>query len=1092
MVRAPVISANISDPNTFFRVCPNSDSGSRNFFGNKLSLTRCLAECASNQSCRFAWQSTEFGNVTLSSRAPIYTSNNVLDNSFFVQFLQILALQQFWTYSPTAPCVTPDWDMVGATCLYVCEDTQNTQFSLFTNNLGQYDVVRGLVFPFEDGSMSCPLKPEMLINVCATPNNTLLLPELNLDEMGGNGIIPGMMANYSYSDRSNVKNGFTFQCPISKNCEYQSWTDARPWGLCSQETNANDLGTRSRFRTIIAQPQFLGDPCDVEEMVEYSRCNQSLTLNSSSDMWCPPYAGNSNVIQNVSEYACQKICKDMRAKYGPDACNSFMTFEEELGGRSPEVFLIEFPVGIASSSITQQQKLGLPRNFSVCTLVQLQQAWSSGMQSCKEGWFLNAPGNALQAFSFQQAGCSNVTDSLSIFVPSVNSPRVWIFGIKQDFLNLSVSGISVENFFSATSAPSFWDPAYFFTNQQFQSDLSCAFFTDRTDRLVGDCMSLSSMPTIKTSNLFDVPYSFSQNCSLTDWITVQDCSNTCALTWAQTRTVVNTFSSEGGLPCSKIPTFRSTLCSNFTCPQTFTDVCILNSLPTLSSFATSCSSADFAADVYLEQFSQSYLYNWAFQVSTTQNVPSLLTYFSSTVRKNALGGTLPVQLLDAINSQCGISDCISVSSGYFSLSAKTAPLGWAALPSGQTCSTNSLVQACLQQRLPSPFPGKMVYQSSGWTCPSTCRPGGLSFSCAMGTPPLETCSCTPSYLPNPPRQTQSLLYSEYTTDSSGTLLYSCLLPPQQFVFGCSQSSPCANIQCGIGNDGSPCNAASGKGTCDLARGSCTCISPPPTLTKNLCNFGCVNGANGLQCSGAGTCTYDATLDEFQCVCNAGRSGESCEQAGTGLVGLIETLLYEGTAVLLNASGNNELKTFSFYNPEPRCETLVGSYCAGSQLFAPQLTDQSFLFHGYYPPLQRISGPQNGYGTDTINPIDFSNICVNSLDASFNSEWVRANYLSTPLTSFTRGVLVPIACEDMVDGFGNAVYTITARFTSNTLLPEPLRNKLFYTRCPNPQAYGNSTALTYLFNPVSQFDAQGNAIFDLVDKTSSLSALCARV
>jgi hypothetical protein len=70
-----------------------------------------------------------------------------------------------------------------------------------------------------------------------------------------------------------------------------------------------------------------------------------------------------------------------------------------------------------------------------------------------------------------------------------------------------------------------------------------------------------------------------------------------------------------------------------------------------------------------------------------------------------------------------------------------------------------------------------------------------------------------------------------------------------------------------------------------------------------------------------------------------------------------------------------------------------------------------------------------------------------------------------------------------------VYTISARFTSNTLLPPQLRNKLFYTRCPNPQQYGNDAANENKFLPINQFDAQGNAIFDVIDAKNSLSALC---
>jgi hypothetical protein len=105
--------------------------------------------------------------------------------------------------------------MIGATCLYICEDAQNPQFSLFINQLGApYDEERGLVFPFNDGSMSCPITTEMLPLLCPTDANNLLSTDINLDQMGASGVIPGMLANYLFSDRSVVIGGTELQCPI--------------------------------------------------------------------------------------------------------------------------------------------------------------------------------------------------------------------------------------------------------------------------------------------------------------------------------------------------------------------------------------------------------------------------------------------------------------------------------------------------------------------------------------------------------------------------------------------------------------------------------------------------------------------------------------------------------------------------------------------------------------------------------------------------------------------------------------------------------------------------------------------------------------
>jgi len=1085
---------------TFYQVCSASDVAP-----DFLSSTRCLARCSSSQTCNYAWQSATNANVTLSSDLPAAGT----------------FISKFWSYNSGAPCVTPNWDMVGASCLYLCENSGNQQFSLFANNLGgPYDAVRGIVFPFDNGSMSCPLTPDLLSILCPTENNKedLLGDSLNLSLIGGVGVIPGMMANYTFTDKFSDIGSHRFICPISKDCEYQSWTDARAWGPCSQETNANDQGTRSRNRTIVAQQQFLGDPCNVEEMIEYSFCNRSLTLNSSTDMWCPLYAGDSNVVKSVSEYACHKICSDMRAMHGPDACNSMQIYSENpVGGRAPEVFLVRFPSLVNSDSVTTQSKLGLPSSpssFAVATRAQLEGAWSSGMQSCLPGWFLVGDSQSAQATSVQ-AGCGSIApNSLSIFPGNADIQQVWMFGKKNDLYNLSITGLLLYDFYTPTTATSPFDPYYSFTNQTFQSDQTCAFFTDRTDILVGDCTSLSARPGVSRANLLDVPYSFAQNCSLTDWVTIHDCSETCALISAQTRSIVNTFSSEGGLPCSRVATYRYKDCgSSFSCPQTFSDVCILPVLPSLPDYVSgnSCTDALFTPDVFLEHYSQSYIYEWSVFLSNSQQLSvGIGQFFSSTVRVNALGGALSIKVQDALNSQCGYTNgdtsCLSLSDGSYLLNYTntSTPLGWIKLEPGQTCSTNSALQSCLfgsspgTGRLALPHTeGKMYYDLSlaAWQCPSTCRPGGLSFSCAMGTPPLDKCACTPPYFnpPIPPDQTLAILYSSYTSFSNQTnaykLLYSCNLPDFLFKFGCSSSSLCEQIPCTPpGNDGSACNAASGLGECDTDFGTCTCIHPPPTLSKVSCNSGCALGPNGLPCSGEGTCTYQPLpLDDFFCQCNPGRSGEVCEIAGTGLVGLLENLLYQGSALITEYGAlpplpTSSTKTFSFYNPEPRCE-FQQAYCAGAQLFT-----QGGVYHAFYPVQSQVSyGPRGVDGK--LVPQDYANICVNSLDSSFNSDFIPSNYLISPLTSYSvQNGNTPIDCQQFRDREGNQAYKYKARFTSNSNIPFPLQNKLFYTRCPEPTLYNIGT-YSYKFLPINQFDSSGNLLFNLLEFTKSLLDLC---
>lgn len=282
---------------------------------------------------------------------------------------------------------------------------------------------------------------------------------------------------------------------------------------------------------------------------------------------------------------------------------------------------------------------------------------------------------------------------------------------------------------------------------------------------------------------------------------------------------------------------------------------------------------------------------------------------------------------------------------------------------------------------------------------------------------------------------------------------------------------------------SQCNTASGQGSCDTDFGTCTCIYPPPTLSLAACNSSCSLGPNGLQCSGEGTCTYQPSVDDFRCVCNPGRSGDTCAQAGTGLVGLLEGLLYQGTAPITEeklSTGASTTLFFTFFNPEPRCENQQGPYCAGAQLFTPKSSDGNHdVFHAFFPPQTQISyGPRGG---NLQVPQDYANICVNSLDSSFNSSWIPANYLTSPLTSYTLAGNVPIACQDFRDTEGNLAYKYRARFTSNSNIPSQLQNKLFYTRCPEKQSYEvGDTNTIYIFQPINQFDSSGNLLFDMLD------------
>ncbi len=1056
-------------------ICPAS---SEDILSRGFSLSRCLAQCASDPQCSYAWASEGYDNVTLSALPPVTLQGIVTD---------------MWSYnSLSTNCVVPNWDMAAATCLYICEsETENISFNHLTEFLGgvPYNPDRGLVFPFSDGTQSCPIKPPMLQEICpvSTPGS----------RNSGLGILPYLFEQYSQSSNQTVEiDGVDYMCPTSTPCIYESWSDAAPWGLCSQAPHETDEGIRSRVRRVLRPPTFLGDACDYQNMVETAPCNRATVIGSASEMWCS--VSSLNTMETTTELNCFIACSMSRAENGPDTCNSLFFWQPGTLSTVSEVFVISLSDTITQAGVSTITSV-LPAGYRLAYYAEVAEAWSSGFQFCAApAWALSVQSNPnstpLALVSAQQRTCStfapnSLSDRTALIGAGTRYAFLW--GIKSQFQGNTTTTPRTGNafpFFTPTTEPLFWDSEYDLQTQQYQSDVYCAAFTDRTDILLNasSCSALNQRAS--TSNLLDVPYEYAKDCSATAWVNVQDCGN-CIADSISTRSYVSP-PSQGGFPCNRTFLVSVTKCDPYTCTNAFTDVCIPQSLSTRSEYETSCTDALFPADVYLESWADTSVYSWAnLHWSMTTLWPpvgggptpppafgtlSKHEFFTRSIRSYANDPDVRInaQLLDALNANCGTFSCLSASSPltYFSLTA----LGWESSTS-PICQPDA-PQLCYNRMGLAPNPGKQVY-SGGWQCPSTCRQDGLSLSCNVNTPPLPSCPCihpwqsppiTPS--PEPTPLNINLLFRSFAVGNQNYFNCSDGTANQTYSFRCSSSdyTPCAeNPQCPLGIDGSMCNVASGFGECtDLQNNTCTC-NPPPSpanMDSKTCDRGCrVNPVNNQTCTlGPGLCVYTPG-GSFTCNCPPGRYGDVCETAGFGITGLAEVLYYQAETPFISPQNTAQKIYFSFTNPEPRCED-GNPYCVGSQLFSPP-----GISHPYYDFFTR----------NDVWPV-FSNICVNSNDAALNSQtWVSAKYLTRDLVNTLSQ---RVNCEEYQEREAQGLhypFTLTAKFRAHPLIPPNLHNKQFYTRCQNNDTNFESGQYKFLADRLPQKDSTGAVIFDII-------------
>jgi hypothetical protein len=1014
-----------------------------------LSRTRCLAQCISSPECFFAWQDGPNANVTLSKTLPT---------------LATLLINLYSFSSLSDKCIRPNWDMAAASCLYVC-DSNTSRYGLTSHFNGQaFDNSRGLSFPFDNGSTSCPIKNNILEQLCPNTGNTLT-------GIGKTGNAPYLMQQYSQSIiNQKIVQNVTYTCPASTDCVYQSWSDAQPWGLCSQSPHSLDTGIRTRIRRALKEPTFLGNPCDIQDMTQQSQCNRSLTLNSATLMMCT--TTSEIVSENVSEYYCHEMCMQMRTQMDKDACNSFLILKQPRQ-LVPEPFLVSFSTTFTTLTAAAAP---LPVGFRLAYRNEVASAWSSGFQSCVAGWSLasTANSNLNLLAAVQQTGCASIGGqglaprSLSSLNMLNTSNYIWAYGIKASYTQNTEQVIP---FFSSTGQSSVFDPNYKFAPQSFSTEVSCAFFPNRTDRLLNDLQCSPLEAPFTNSLLFDVPYSFADNCSTTTWTSYTKCGQNCVFDLIETRAVVSA-PSQGGVPCSQTPLQRTTACPPpVYCSQTFNDICIPISLTTRTDtdFSMACTLSAFPSDVYLEMFNSNTILQWSI-LATSLSANSRTEFFSSTIRQNYNQGPLPPQLIDAINSQC-VFGCYQVGATVYSLTLRGH--GWDTNTGATQCAPYSTaLQNCLQ-RLPNPNPGKKYYNvgAGTWQCPSTCRVNGLSLSCSISSGPVPQCPCLHSWQTSPIPQTIQIPFQSISN------LYNCNLgnPQYSWTWACSRSDtvPCtSDAVCPIGDDGTQCNTGSGSGTCNVQAATCTCLNPPGTqYVKENCNWLCPQGNNGVPCT-----TPDATCqfggNSFTCICPLGRSGDACQSAGVGMLNIVESLLYTATSTL---RGNDlSINNFTFTNPEPRCEDNP-SFCAGSQMISP------------------ITTPYPFYEID--NWLPFANICVNTLDAVFDSRWVRSKFL--PKFLVQPDTSLPTSCESYYETQNLQQvfpYTLTAKFRSVSAVPPSLQGKQFFTRCPTPSQIGTGT-LTYAQVVLAQTASNGDVLFDIIRGTgnaaglSSLASIC---
>ena len=1003
------------------------------------TLSECLALCASDPTC------------------------NVVQPGFRGSATCLAGSLETWVWEPTATtCVPPTWEMVNATCLYVCDQEPS------------YSTQRGIVFHFNDSnSLSCPINPSLLSSSQACPITTTPVASLIAALWAGPSGVSQLVSNTD----PYIPLVFTTSCPSSSDCQYQSWSQAPVWQKCGLGC-ANGGGIRQRQRAITAPAYFLGVPCDVTEQNEYAACNQHTQVTSATDMGCS--GGTDTMI--VSDIICHQAWQD-----NSQSAMQLSTLSHTIGN---EILLYSKSAPLNSITIGSYVP---PSGFVIATQQQVADAYEVGFQACAPGWFATPPLQGTLSYDSEVAstvicppyelGSSFSTHPWSLFslsivgdtckyVSPIGLPSFSFLGSTtcpwgytyssptctatinaaclpgQYFTSRDGGGCALPLESEMVAAPKYAvarvnhqstsacpypngiltsDTAYVFligdktvlptalpffmpygpsslsavlTSQTYHDERACSFFPSRTDALLNQHACAGAM-----SVMYDKPCGAARDCSYTAWVDVTNCGACIPpATKIQTRSIARQ-PSEGGQDCTQ-PLSTATDCFGPPCASN-ANACSYEPFPSLDT----CSSAYFPPTIaYLSEWSPAQINAYA-----DYGISSLFPQLSSMSN----GASLTNDIAWALNAQCTPALCLpSVSAiGIFTGQswAMNEDLGVAAGWETSTCEVSVDTLRCLGDRLAS-YPtqnesltGSFVYnlEFNTWNPISMCP---YELACCSWSDCSE-CAVNGS-------RTQTVTAPVNGGASCGivrTLVRNC-----EFL----ETVPtCANsLTCPVTTDGTPCNSQSGYGECVLS------ITTPPTPpfyycsctaghVGRACNNGCPVGSNALTCSGNGDCDPRSE----QCACNAGWFGPRCDQRGPASFGLLEMLLYQ-TRMDFDVH-NDTMFRVSEVNVTNSlgCDVESNAVCAGAQ-FDGNSDNNNVLFNPY-----------------AILDLDFTsdyphyaNICVNETDAG-------ATWVPSALLLATGSELHP--CQNLTSSMD-----VSARFTSHSAVPTWLHGRSFYTSC----------------------------------------------
>jgi hypothetical protein len=307
----------------------------------------------------------------------------------------------------------------------------------------------------------------------------------------------------------------------------------------------------------------------------------------------------------------------------------------------------------------------------------------------------------------------------------------------------------------------------------------------------------------------------------------------------------------------------------------------------------------------------------------------------------------------------------------------------------------------------------------------------------------------------------------------------------------------------VGCDGSPCNQASGLGSCTLNQDNtqyyCSCSNPNVGVD---CDLDCPRGVNNQVCSGLGVCTADSNYTLCSCTLPY-VGGPACDQVGAAYGAMLESLLYTSTlytvysndTVTFTPVGSN---TIEIYNPLP-CEDENNPYCAPFTANAAVGTTATGA--NVMPFFDSVANNQAN------SRANYMNMCINGVMGSTQasiSQYANSQTFWTPLQYLQWQVSISqadfVQCFDLpYTSNPSNRFTIPAKFTEHNSIPSYLRNTTFYTRCVDipknlyAKAGGPNLVTT---NPCQYYDCTDmtplpeNKLFSLLQTEKTLWEVCA--